>query len=445
MYSLVDINLNAGLGDVDPLEKNVPLITYDITNPAEVDFKCSEKITAVKADDCSSFLVISHFTNKFYAFKVDVNGVNTTPVISEVGPEVPVSGYRRNALGYIKASPDGSRLVVAHLGFATTLAGEAPGGVYLFDFDNDTGIVSNEQILYGPENGDSPYGVEFSAENRKVYATINAGANGSGPSSVVQWDLESADIPASQTVIHTSNTFTAGALQLGINRKIYRAQVNLNNPNATARFLGVIENPEANGTAANYNETGILVDVNGGFQNLSRIGLPPFIQSLFNTLEMPELFKNEDELRALWSVPSTRMKLLKQLEEAGFPTSQLLDIQEIIDAKNSDLFDVLEFVKYALKPIARSTRAKVARSVIESNLEAKQLEFVDFLVSQYVESGVGELEEAKLETLLEIKYQDVFHGVKVLGDGEPSKVRNLFLMLQKNLYLPHETYKSALN
>jgi gliding motility-associated-like protein len=283
MYSLVDINLNAGLGDVDPLEKNVPLITYDITNPAEVDFKCSEKITAVKADDCSSFWVISHFTNKFYAFKVDVNGVNTTPVISEVGPEVPVSGYRRNALGYIKASPDGSRLVVAHLGFATTLAGEAPGGVYLFDFDNDTGIVSNEQILYGPENGDSPYGVEFSAENRKVYATINAGANGSGPSSVVQWDLESADIPASQTVIHTSNTFTAGALQLGINRKIYRAQVNLNNPNATARFLGVIENPEANGTAANYNETGILVDVNGGFQNLSRIGLPPFIQSLFNS------------------------------------------------------------------------------------------------------------------------------------------------------------------
>jgi gliding motility-associated-like protein len=283
MYSLVDINLNAGLGDVDPLEKNIQLITYDVTNPAEVDFKCSEKITAVKADDCSSFWVISHFTNKFYAFKVDVNGVNTTPVISIVGPEVPVSGYRRNALGYIKASPDGSRLVVAHLGFATTLAGEAPGGVYLFDFDNDTGIVSNEQVLYGPENGDSPYGVEFSAENRKIYATVNAGANGSGPSSVIQWDLESADIPASQTVIHTSNTFTAGALQLGINRKIYRAQVNLNNPNATARFLGVIENAEADGTAANYNETGILVDVNGGFQNLSRIGLPPFIQSLFNS------------------------------------------------------------------------------------------------------------------------------------------------------------------
>lgn len=173
------------------------------------------------------------------------------------------------------------------------------------------------------------------------------------------------------------------------------------------------------------------------------MSLTEFIESLFNTLEMPDLFKNEDELRELWSVPSTRMKLLKQLEEAGFPNSQLVDIQDIIDAKNSDLFDVLEFVKYALKPIARSTRAKVARSVIESNLEAKQLEFVDFLVSQYVESGVGELDETKLETLLEIKYQDVFHGVKVLGNGEPSKVRNLFLMFQKNLYLPHETYKTV--
>src|SRR5690606_856871 len=193
---------------------------YDFRNPDEVDFKCYEKITAVKADDCSSFWVISHFTNKFYAFKVDVNGVNTTPVISTVGPEVPVSGYRRNALGYLKASPDGTKLAVAHLGFATTLAGEAPGGVYLYDFVNDTGIVSNMQELYGPEHGDSPYGVEFAAENKKVYATINGGANGSGPSSVLQWNLESADIPASLVVIHTSSVFSAGALQLGINKKI---------------------------------------------------------------------------------------------------------------------------------------------------------------------------------------------------------------------------------
>ena len=173
------------------------------------------------------------------------------------------------------------------------------------------------------------------------------------------------------------------------------------------------------------------------------MSLTEFIHSLFNTLEMPDLFKNEDELRALWSVPSTRAKLLKQLEDAGFPTSELQSIQELINAENSDLFDVLEFVKYALKPVTRKTRATVSRSIMEAGIGAKQLEFVDFLVSQYVESGVGELEENKLETLLEIKYEDVFNAVKVLGNGEASKVRNIFLTFQKNLYLPHEFYESV--
>ncbi|MCB0446742.1 MAG: CUB protein, partial [Gelidibacter sp.] len=283
MYSLVDINLNGGLGDVVPTEKNVQLVTYDVNNPNEVDFKCSEKITAVKADDCSSFWVITQFVDRFYSFKVDVNGVTTTPVISVVGPTVPVSGYRRNALGYLKASPDGSKLAVAHFGFATTLAGEAAGGVYLFDFDNNTGIVSNPIELYGPQFNDSPYGIEFSSENKKVYATINQGPAGNGASSVIQWDLLSADIPGSMVTIHTSNSFSAGALQLGINKKIYRAQVNFGSINGSGRFLGVINNPEADGTAANYNENGILLDINGFNQNLSRIGLPPFIQSLFNT------------------------------------------------------------------------------------------------------------------------------------------------------------------
>jgi type I restriction enzyme R subunit len=170
------------------------------------------------------------------------------------------------------------------------------------------------------------------------------------------------------------------------------------------------------------------------------MSLTEFIQSLFNTLEMPDLFKNEDELRAIWSVPSTRSQLLKKLESAGFPTSELVSIQELIDAQNSDLFDVLEFVKYALKPVSREARAKKSRSILEARFEAKQLEFVDFLVSQYVESGVGELEESKLETLLEIKYLDVFNGINTIGNGDVSKVRNLFLTFQKNLYLPNNEY-----
>ena len=173
------------------------------------------------------------------------------------------------------------------------------------------------------------------------------------------------------------------------------------------------------------------------------MSLTEFIQSLFNTLEMPDLFKSEDELRALWAVPSTRAKLLKQLEDAGFPASELLSIQELIDAQNSDLFDVLEFVKYALKPVTRKTRATLSRSIMEVGIEAKQLEFIDFLVSQYIESGVGELEESKLETLLEIKYTDVFNAIKIVGNGEASKVRQLFLDFQKGLYQPRKEYQGV--
>lgn len=282
-YSLVDINLNGGLGDIDAVEKNLPLITYDSSILLHEAYKCAEKITAVKAEDCSSFWLITHFVNSFYAFKIDSDGVNTTPVISTLGPNISVEGYRRNALGYLKASPDGSKLVATHFGESLITAGDAGGSIYLFDFDNDTGIVSNSLELYSAQNNNSPYGVEFSAENRKVYATINLGTGGGDGSQVTQWNLESADIPNSLQVIHTSNIISAGALQLGIDRRIYRAQFSFNSNTTVSRYLGVITNPEADGLATNYDEQGVLVDVTGFNQNTSRIGLPPFIQSLFNS------------------------------------------------------------------------------------------------------------------------------------------------------------------
>lgn len=282
-YSLVDMSLRAGLGDVVPTEKNVELITYDPNNPIQASYKCSEKITAVRADDCSSFWVLSHFGSNFYAFKVTETGVETTPVISTVEPFVPFAGYRRNALGYLKASPDGSKLAVAHHGFSTQTATDGPGAVYLYDFDNDTGTVSNPIEIYSQQNNNSPYGIEFSAENKKLYATVGLGIGGDGSSQVIQWDLEAANIAASAQIIHTSNSMSAGALQLGINKKIYRAQLSFSGNNAISRYLGIINNPEASGMAANYNEQGVLLDVNGTGQNRSTIGLPPFIQSLFNS------------------------------------------------------------------------------------------------------------------------------------------------------------------
>ena len=171
--------------------------------------------------------------------------------------------------------------------------------------------------------------------------------------------------------------------------------------------------------------------------------LAEFIQSLFNTLDMPEFFKNEEELRAIWSVPATRKQLLHNLENAGFPQKQLEDIQDLIDARSSDLFDVLEYVKYHFTPVMREARAVISRSIMETELTAKQMEFVDFLVQQYVVAGVDELDDSKLETLLAIKYKTATDGVAILGSVDIA--RNIFLTFQKHLYKPHKTYAIASN
>jgi type I restriction enzyme R subunit len=169
--------------------------------------------------------------------------------------------------------------------------------------------------------------------------------------------------------------------------------------------------------------------------------LAEFIQSLFNTLDMPEFFKNEEELRAIWSVPATRKQLLHNLENAGFPQKQLEDIQDLIDAQSSDLFDVLEYVKYHFTPVLREARAVISRSIMETELTARQMEFVDFLVQQYVMAGVDELDDSKLETLLAIKYKTATDGVAILGSADMA--RKIFLTFQKHLYKPHATYVPA--
>ena len=200
MYSIVDISLNGGLGAVVSGQKNVPLITYDTSNTLASLYRCSEKITAVKSDDCDSFWVITHFADTFYAFSVTQTGVNATPVTSRVGVNVPISGYRRNALGYLKASPEGDKLAVAHFGLTTVTAGNGPGKVLLYDFNNATGTVSNEIELF---DGGAPYGVEFSQSGNKLYATIGTDDAGSGVSFLIQYDLTlpDAQIPSSGTRI----------------------------------------------------------------------------------------------------------------------------------------------------------------------------------------------------------------------------------------------------
>ncbi|TBW27610.1 T9SS type B sorting domain-containing protein [Gramella sp. KN1008] len=248
-YSKIDLNLDSGLGGVLPNTKNIFLLS-DV----------QEKITAVKHRNGKGIWVITCSGNEglkeFYSFLLDENGLNTTPVISLVSD---LSG----GVGYLKASPEGNKLATAD---------PFINGFTLFDFDNESGEVSNQMHIdspllpYGGFWGS--YGIEFSPNSKLVY--VSHGLYG-----IVQFDISLNDIikiTNSGLVIDSEfgeEGIVSGALQLGINKKIYCARTN-------SSYLGVINNPNVYGQGSNYIRNG--VDLGTG---ISTLGLPQFIQSYF--------------------------------------------------------------------------------------------------------------------------------------------------------------------
>jgi type I restriction enzyme R subunit len=161
------------------------------------------------------------------------------------------------------------------------------------------------------------------------------------------------------------------------------------------------------------------------------ISAEEFLSNLFG--ELPNLFKSEDELRTLWSNPMTRRTLLEKLADAGFAKDDLTLLQKLIDAEKSDLFDVLEYVFNSdIKPITREERVAAAQATIFALLDDKQREFIDFVLSKYVETGVEELDQEKLPILLTNKYQSLEDAKEALGDV--AKIRDLFVDFQRYLY-----------
>jgi type I restriction enzyme R subunit len=150
-------------------------------------------------------------------------------------------------------------------------------------------------------------------------------------------------------------------------------------------------------------------------------------------LPVPEFFKSEQELRTLWSLPDTRRKLLQGLAEKGFGGEQLSEMQKIIDAEKSDLFDVLAHVAYALPPITRAERAAKAKIVMSTHFNDKQQIFLDFVLSHYVSVGVEELDQEKLTPLLRLKYHNSIADA-VADLGRPEDIGQVFSGFQKYLY-----------
>jgi len=155
-----------------------------------------------------------------------------------------------------------------------------------------------------------------------------------------------------------------------------------------------------------------------------------FIEKLFG--EIPELFKSEHELRTIWSRPDTRKALLEGLSEKGYNSEQLTEISRLIRAEKSDLYDVLSYIAYASPPISRQERVLVHKSLIFSKYMGKQLEFLDFVLDQYIKDGVEELDRSKLPQLLELKYHTVHDAIKELGSI--ANINEVFIGFQQYLY-----------
>ncbi|WP_445957893.1 T9SS type B sorting domain-containing protein [Yeosuana sp.] len=267
-YSIVDISLNGGLGDV--VSKNLPLLSDSSEKISAVVKDCQTKsiwvITFASQDglpkDPSSF-------NTFYAYEVTALGINTTPVKSTFN--INISDGR----GYLKFSPDGTKLVCAN----------ATSGLYLYDFDTSSGTVSNQKeitINFSPSASkpQSAYGVEFSQNNNVLYVSAYYNSNqqdfddaSAQYGSLLQYDLSAPNISSSEMVIDKRQMYRGG-LQLGPDGKIYRAMsITYNNGSP---FLSVINSPNVIGIGCNYVHNAIPLTRN------SRQGLPPFIASFFS-------------------------------------------------------------------------------------------------------------------------------------------------------------------
>lgn len=254
-YSVVDMTLNNTLGSVS--QKNNELLRQS-----------SEKVSAIKNEAENYYWVITHYIDRFFAFRVDENGVNNNPVVSVVGPSI--TDFK-NGRGFLKLSPDGTKLAMS---YSITTPEYGPS-LFLFDFDANTGAVNNAIEALGQRR--VFYGLEFSSNSKKLFATgVNFfRGNELGAIDILQFDLETTDFFSFEEVVlsfeNESSFFLGGALQIGMDKRIYHAIPSLQ--------LSVIKKPNAE---AQFTET-MQFNTDLGDREAA-FGLPTFVQSFFETI-----------------------------------------------------------------------------------------------------------------------------------------------------------------
>ena len=156
-----------------------------------------------------------------------------------------------------------------------------------------------------------------------------------------------------------------------------------------------------------------------------------FIERMFD--DLPQFFENEDQLREIWSNPETREKLLNNLSESGYDAEKLENMKALIDARDSDVYDVLAHVAYAVSTRSRSDRVNQAKPAIAKAFDDyKQQEFIEFILDKYIADGVEELAAKKMRSLVELKYNTISDAAAEFGSA--SVIRDTFIGFQKHLY-----------
>ena len=156
-----------------------------------------------------------------------------------------------------------------------------------------------------------------------------------------------------------------------------------------------------------------------------------FVERMFD--DLPQFFENEDQLREIWSTPDTREKLLKDLAEAGYDDEKLDGMKDLIDAKDSDVYDVLAYVAYAAEMRTRVERVTAAKPAIaQAFSNYNQMEFIEFILDKYIEDGIKELAPSKIRSLVTLKYNTINDATDALGST--AVIKDTFVGFQRYLY-----------
>ncbi len=160
------------------------------------------------------------------------------------------------------------------------------------------------------------------------------------------------------------------------------------------------------------------------------ISIEEFVKILFGRL--PDYFTSGDDLKTQWQNPDTREQLLKSLESGGFPVEKIARVQSLLNMDDCDLLDVLEYLAFDNTPINRSQRVAKSKNIIITGLNVPQIDFMDFVMQQYIRQGYNELWLNNLSELLKLKYGSLSDSKRILGGI--SDIKKMFVDFQKNLY-----------